>query len=188
MKVHEIFRSIQGEGFMTGTPMTFIRLYGCNQSCQGCDTPQSGYQEMTIEEIVACVEDDWACITGGEPTIHDELPVLVNALRERGVKVAIETNGTNVLPRGLSWVCVSPKSQWPDSRILGQAHEVKLVVGSGMYDVDKVLARRPNLRATVSLQPWWDDNYEANLREAIRLCQKYQVRLSLQTHKWIGVR
>jgi len=174
-----------------------------------CDTSQEDYQELSIEDIVAQVQDQWACITGGEPTIQEELPILVNALHERGIKVAIETNGTMPLPRGLSWVCVSPKSVWPDADVLVRANEIKLLVGSGMYNVEDAIeickgpwlvqagtvgcAEGPifTIRGEpvhISLQPVWGDDYEANLREAIELCQKYQVRLSVQMHKWIGVK
>jgi 7-carboxy-7-deazaguanine synthase len=108
MRVDEIFRSIQGEGHLTGIPMTVIRLYGCNLSCPFCDTPQEDYQGMSVDDIVGQVKDDWALLTGGEPTIRADLRFLVQALREIGIRVALETNGTGLIPEGIDWVCVSP--------------------------------------------------------------------------------
>lgn len=189
MKVHEVFRSIQGEGKLAGTPMTFIRLYGCNLSCPWCDTPQDGYTEMPIEEIVDQVKDKWACITGGEPTIH-AVEELADALSNAGISVAIETNGTRELSCiDFDWICVSPKSVWPDSSLLWQASELKILVGSGMYDANEILAEYDDQHHQyISLLPIWDDNYEANLKRAIELCQEYQVRLTVQVHRYLGVR
>jgi 7-carboxy-7-deazaguanine synthase len=186
MKVHEIFRSVQGEGFMTGTPMTFIRLYGCNLRCPGCDQPQDSFFELSVEEIVDRVEDEWVCLTGGEPTIHAALPLLTHALYGHGIKVALETNGTKLLPGWCHWVCVSPKMVWPDGDVLVQANEIKLLVGLGEYDPEWATEVCGSTPAHILLQPWWDENDEVNLQEAIRLCQKHQVRLSVQLHKYIG--
>lgn len=191
MKVHEMFSSFQGEGALVGVPMTFIRLYGCNLSCPWCDTQQDRYTEMTPFEIVPRVQDEWVCITGGEPTIHKDLPILVNALRERLIMVAIETNGTGLLPRGLNWICVSPKDPWPESDILEIADEVKLLVGSGMYDARLKVRDRAQWQGKdtiISVQPVWDEDYEENLNEAMRIAQFYQVRLSVQVHKYLGVK
>ena len=197
MKVHEIFRSIQGEGKLAGIPMTFIRLYGCNMVplCSWCDTPQDpgNYTERSIEEIVNQVEDDWVCITGGEPTIHKNLRKLVSRLQEKGYYVALETNGLNIAPYA-NWICVSPKSDWPLRFNLSISNEIKLLVGSGMYDVEEVLTQvhegewHSGWHNKTSLLPIWDDNYKDNLARAIELCQKYQVRLTVQLHKYLGVR
>lgn len=190
MKVHEIFRSIQGEGRLAGTPMTFIRLYGCNLSCDFCDTPQplNACTDMSIEDIVKSVKDDWVCITGGEPTIH-AVEELAQALSKAGFSVAIETNGTRKIScEGFDWICVSPKNIWPDPSILYQADEVKILVGSGMYDADDILVRYENMHQYISLLPIWDDNYEANLKRAIELCQRYQVQLATQLHKYLEIK
>lgn len=154
-----------------------------------CDTPQDGYAEMRIKDIVRQVQDEWVCITGGEPLIHEELPALIDALRERLIRVAIETNGMGPLPKGLDWVCVSPKSVWPGPFVLGRADEIKLLVGSGFYDPEEIVTHSSysQYKLWFSLQPVWDDNYKANLQRAIELCQKHQVRLSVQMHKLIGV-
>lgn len=189
---------------MMGVPMTFIRLFGCNQSprCWFCDTPQDDFTKMTVDEIVEQVEDEWACVTGGEPTIHAGLPVLARALLERGVKVALETNGTSPRPDSrdvyYNWICVSPKRVWPDIEVIVRANEIKLLVGSGMYDEEEAIERCKGSwlvqgpyrvePSCISLQPVWGEDYQENLQRAIELCQKYQLRLSVQLHKLIGVK
>lgn len=197
MKVHEIFRSIQGEGRLAGTPMTFVRLYGCNLNppCVWCDTPQlpSEYKEIRVPDIVDNIKDKWICITGGEPLIHRGLPTLILLCKRKRKRVAIETNGTIALPTLADWVCVSPKSQWPNYRVLVMCSEIKLLVGSGMYNVEEVLTHKhgewdSRWRNKTSLLPVWDENYEDNLKRAIELCQKYQVRLTVQIHKYIEVK
>lgn len=101
MKVHEIFKSIEGEGIRTGYPVTFIRLYGCNLRCSYCDTQYSctggDYTEMTMKEILNSVADlkvKRITITGGEPLIHMSIGYLVDTLIARGYEVNIETNGS----------------------------------------------------------------------------------------------
>lgn len=103
MKVVEIFDSIDGEGIRTGQPVTFIRLAGCNLRCSYCDTLYAlfgedepcEYTEMTIEEIISKVNNNYKRITltGGEPLIHKDCETLVNSLTDMGCEVNIETNG-----------------------------------------------------------------------------------------------
>lgn len=190
MKVHEIFRSIQGEGRLAGTPMTFIRLYGCNLSCPWCDSPQDVYTEMSISEITVDREDRWVCITGGEPTIHEELPELINRLQYSGHSVAIETNGIrDIIPHNVDWLCISPKRTKLSGWLCERADEIKLLVGSGLYNAEKELVENlVGWFSKVSLLPIWDDNYEDNLARATELCQAYQVRLTVQQHKYLGIK
>jgi len=101
MKIAELFYSIQGEGKRTGVPSVFIRLAGCNLACSWCDTPYASRPEKVIEqsidEILAETER-YACpffvLTGGEPMLAEDLPELVERLKEKGKHITIETNAT----------------------------------------------------------------------------------------------
>jgi 7-carboxy-7-deazaguanine synthase len=117
MRIAEIFYSIQGEGLLAGVPSIFIRTSGCNLRCHWCDTPYASWKpegpEMSVEQILRKVEE-WNCshvvLTGGEPMIAHDLPVLANALKKAGKHITIETAAT-VAPGGI--VCdlasLSPK-------------------------------------------------------------------------------
>ena len=107
-RVNEIFYSLQGEGYWTGTPMVFLRFSGCNLKCPFCDTDHSSYQEMSAGEIVAEMlqaggDCRRACVTGGEPSLQLD-KALVEALHGAGFEVHVETNGTRPLPAGVDWV------------------------------------------------------------------------------------
>jgi len=117
MKVNEIFHSLQGEGFLAGTPSVFIRVSGCPLYCRWCDTkfarsPQLG-RDYSIEEIIDEV-GKWRCrsvvISGGEPMINPELPDLVKRLKENKKHITIETAGIAFIP-GLACdlMSISPK-------------------------------------------------------------------------------
>jgi len=95
LEVIDVFDSIQGEGILIGTPMSFVRLSGCNLRCKWCDTPEAFKPgvKLTEEEIAGKCNYHWVCITGGEPMLQD-LSKLVDLLHENGHEVAIETNGT----------------------------------------------------------------------------------------------
>ena len=116
MLVAEIFRSLQGEGVLTGTPSVFVRLAGCNLRCWYCDTPYASWQpegeSLTIDQVVARVEqlaDSHVVLTGGEPMIFAELVPLAARLRKLGRHITIETAGTRYLPVACDLMSVSPK-------------------------------------------------------------------------------
>jgi 7-carboxy-7-deazaguanine synthase len=99
MKVIEIFRSLQGEGVLIGTPTVFIRLQGCNLHCEWCDTgyAREGGQDMSVEEILKQVEEyktQFICLTGGEPLLQKDSVRLMNRLLEKLYHVTLETNGS----------------------------------------------------------------------------------------------
>lgn len=179
-KINEIFYSLQGEGFHTGTPAVFIRFSGCNLKCSFCDTQHEEGKEMTDEEIVSEVlryPSRMVILTGGEPGLWID-GKLVEALHRVGKYVCIETNGTCVLPEQIDWVTCSPK----EGTVLKVKHidEVKVVyVGQ---DVASYLL----LPAThYFLQPCSC----RNTQEVIGYIQRHpQWRLSLQTHKLIDIR
>ncbi len=116
MKIAEIYKSIQGEGRLTGTPSVFVRTSGCNLRCWFCDTPYASWQpegeDYAVDEVIAEVEE-WDCrhvvVTGGEPMLFAELIPLCAELRRRGRHVTIETAGTLYLPVECELMSISPK-------------------------------------------------------------------------------
>ena len=110
-KINEIFYSLQGEGFHTGTPAVFVRFSGCNLKCSFCDTQHEEFRMMTDDEIIAEVctyPCQMVILTGGEPGLSIDSQ-LTKALHAAGKYIAIETNGTCVLPEDIDWVTCSPK-------------------------------------------------------------------------------
>ncbi len=116
MKVAEIYRSVQGEGLLTGTESVFVRTSGCNLRCWFCDTPYTSWtpegRDLSTGEIVAQIEE-WDCphvvLTGGEPMIHAELIPLCERLRRMGRHITVETAGTLYLPVACDLMSISPK-------------------------------------------------------------------------------
>lgn len=116
MRIAEIYRSIQGEGLLTGVPSVFVRASGCNLRCWYCDTPYASWQprgrDISIDEIVAHIEE-WECghvvVTGGEPMLFAELIPLCERLRAARRHVTIETAGTLFLPVACDLMSISPK-------------------------------------------------------------------------------
>lgn len=130
-KINEIFYSIQGEGFYTGTPAVFVRFSGCNLHCPFCDTRHQEGVMMSDEEIVARValyKARHVVLTGGEPSLFIDEP-FVRRLKEAGKYVAIETNGTHPLPAGVDWVTLSPKDGLCEGArtLLEECDELKVV-------------------------------------------------------------
>lgn len=178
-KINEIFYSLQGEGFHTGTPALFIRFSGCNLKCSFCDTKHEEGEWMSDEDIVAKAKEcpaKMVVLTGGEPSLWiDE--AFVEKLHQAGKYVCIETNGTHPIPDSVDWITCSPKGA---PVVLTQIDEVK-VVYTGDEDVEPYLT----LPAQVHfLQPCSCKNTQ----EVVAYIQEHpQWRLSLQTHKWIGI-
>jgi 7-carboxy-7-deazaguanine synthase (Cx14CxxC type) len=206
--VKEIFYTLQGEGANSGKAAVFCRFSGCNlwtgreedrsrAVCQFCDTDfvgvgPDGGRFADAESLASAVARAWrgddadsrfVVCTGGEPLLQvDE--ELVDALHAEGFTVAVETNGTRNAPTSLDWVCVSPKAGAP--LVQKSGNELKLVFPQP--------AAMPPLFETLDfehffLQPMDGPAVEKNTRQAIEYCMAHpRWRLSLQTHKAVGIR
>lgn len=190
LQLVEIFYSIQGEGTWTGTPAVFVRLAGCNLSCRFCDTDYAIKEFSTVENVVERVREvggdcPMVVLTGGEPLAQTEAIPLIEALRNDGRRVHIESNGTifTELPDDV-WLCVSPKER-VDGRMAERANEAKFIVDRRIPEEHLALFTRLQ---TILLQP--EGNRAANVALALDYAKKnpQRFRLSLQTHKMIGVR
>ena len=178
-KINEIFYSLQGEGFHTGTPAVFIRFSGCNLRCPFCDTQHETGTLMTDEAILQEVNRYPATtviLTGGEPSLWiDEK--LVDLLHQNGKYICIETNGTRALPNHIDWVTCSPKTG--GEVVLTHMDEVKVVYeGQPLTPYESLPARH------FFLQPCSCANTEETVACVLR---HPKWRLSLQTHKLIQI-
>lgn len=131
----EIFESLQGEGRNVGRPCVFIRFAGCNLDCPWCDTDVKKHFEISLEDLVKEVSGyrtRSVILTGGEPTIQNDMPELVAALKKAGFWIAVETNGTNDVSwlQFVDYVACSPKAEFPDSVQISKADEVRIVASS----------------------------------------------------------
>ena len=190
LQLAEIFYSVQGEGTWTGTPAVFVRLAGCNLSCAFCDTDYALKFFASVEDVVARVRAEGGdcptvILTGGEPLAQAETPALIAALRADGRRVHIESNGTmpTELPTDV-WLTVSPKERLAPE-MAQRANEAKLIV-DGRVPEEWVAAFPP--RTPLFLQP--EGNKPSNVTLAVDAVKRApnRFRLSLQTHKFIGVR
>ena len=179
-KINEIFYSLQGEGYHTGTPSVFVRFSGCNLSCSFCDTRHEEGRMMSDEEIVRQVSRHpcrMVVLTGGEPALWTD-ETLISAFHAAGKYVCVETNGTRPLPASVDWVTCSPKVGAPIA--LERMDEVKVVyVGQDVRPYLDLPARHFFLQPCSCL----------NVDEVVEYVKAHpQWRLSLQTHKLIGIR
>jgi 7-carboxy-7-deazaguanine synthase len=209
--VKEIFYTLQGEGAQTGRPAVFCRFSGCNlwsgreedratAECTFCDTDfvgvgADGGRYATAHALAAAVRARWpneqmatqarplVVCTGGEPLLQLDASA-VAALHDAGFEIAVETNGTQDAPAGIDWVCVSPKGK--TQLVLTHGDELKLVYPQG----DALPARFEHLQFRhFFLQPMDGPDAERNTRLALEYCLAHpRWRLSLQTHKLLGIR
>jgi 7-carboxy-7-deazaguanine synthase (Cx14CxxC type) len=206
--VKELFYTLQGEGRNAGRAAVFCRFAGCNlwsgreqdralAACRFCDTDfvgtdgDGGGKFVDADRLADAVALAWAggsgprmvVLTGGEPLLQVDAALIV-ALRARGFEIAVETNGTVAPPTGLDWLCVSPKGDAPLAVTSGD--ELKLVFPQpdAMPDRFEPLAFDHFL-----LQPMDGPEVAANTRAAVAYCMAHpRWRLSLQTHKSLGIR
>lgn len=192
-RVNEIFYSLQGEGFWTGTPMVFVRLSGCNLQCPFCDTDHSAYTELSAAQIVDQVRSCGGsctriCLTGGEPCLQADA-ALLEAFHAAGYTVHMETNGTREVPAGVDWITLSPKDQVTGLKgngtvVLTQADELKLVLAPGVDP--SAWAAFP---ATWHFLQPCDRDGRPNIPQVISYIEAHPTwRLSLQTHKLLNIR
>jgi len=208
--VKEIFFTLQGEGANTGRPAVFCRFAGCNlwtgreadranATCNFCDTDfvgvdgPGGGKFTGADDLARAVAEKWPAnvsararklvvCTGGEPLLQMDAE-LVNALHAQRFEIAIETNGTQLPPEGIDWICVSPKAGAP--LVLTGGNELKLVYPQP--------GGEPERFADLDfeqffLQPMDGPDRERNTELALSYCLAHpQWRLSIQTHKLLGI-
>ena len=194
-RINEIFYSLQGEGANTGVQAVFVRFSGCNLRCAFCDTHHESGTMMSDEEIVAEVcryqEARIVVLTGGEPSLHIDAAFVAKLKQASGKTIAIETNGTRLLPEGIDWVTLSPKSGFDGGDlqpvVLSECDELKVVYqGQPLDGYFGIKAKQ------YFLQPCYCSDEEAraaNLRATIEaVMSDSRWRLSLQTHRIAGIR
>ena len=208
--VKEIFYSIQGEGFHAGRPTVFCRFSGCNlwsglekhrasAQCRFCDTDfvgtdgTFGAKYRTSDDLAQMLKSLWpgdsgvpyVVFTGGEPTLQlDE--ALIHACHKHGFEVGVETNGTRNVPNGVDWICVSPKPR--SSLVQTFGHELKLVYPQLEEEMSPSHFTRLDF-LHFFIQPMATEKDNEHLQETLEYClQNPQWKLSLQTHKIVGVR
>jgi len=194
LPVMESFFTIQGEGFHQGTAAHFIRLGGCDVGCHWCDVKESWSirpeWEQDIESIVSHVDHraEIVVVTGGEPLMH-QLDELTAALRAKGFKTHIETSGAHPLSGEWDWICLSPKKfKKPLEAIYGQADELKCIVyNKSDFAFAEGEAARVNQTCALSLQPEWEVKEKVMPLMSNYVLDHPKWRLTLQTHKYIGV-
>jgi len=207
--VKEVFLTVQGEGGQAGRPAVFLRFTGCNlwsglerdraaAICSFCDTDfvgidgDGGGRFASPEALADHVAAMWrgragdpklVVCTGGEPLLQLD-SALIEALHAREFEIAVESNGTLPVPEGLDWICISPKAAAPVVQTTG--HELKLVFpqAEAMPDRFEDLAF-----GRFWLQPMDGPELATNTAAAIDYClANPKWRLSVQTHKYIGIR
>ena len=206
--IKEIFLTLQGEGAHAGRAAVFCRFSGCNlwsgreqdrssAICKFCDTDfvgtdgTLGGRYSSADQLADTVAAQWTgananryvVLTGGEPLLQVDT-LLIDALHARDFEIGIETNGTITLPEGMDWICVSPKAG-ADLVVRG-GHELKLVYpqeGAAPEDYLSLSFER------FSLQPMDGPDVTENTARAVDYCLRHpKWRLSVQTHKTLGIR
>jgi len=206
-RIKEIYFTQQGEGKNTGKDFVFVRFSGCNlwsgkeknresAICKFCDTDFYGVDGVNggiyeAKELVKMIKSLWmvdsspvsAVLTGGEPLLQldDEL---VQELKKEGIYIAIETNGTLLAPDGIDWICMSPKAGTEIK--LRSGSEIKVVYPQKDLDPDKFSDLDFK---NFFIQPMDSKELESNVAKSIKFCMSNpKWRLSLQTHKILGIR
>ncbi|MCX4084085.1 7-carboxy-7-deazaguanine synthase QueE [Rickettsia hoogstraalii] len=207
LEVQSIFKTIQGEGIFVGCPAIFIRLGGCNLACNFCDTEFEDFELVDIAEILNKVESlalnskneksiNLVVITGGEP-MRQPIELLCQKLLDQNLKVQIETNGTlyRSLPKGVSIICSPKAGKTGYSKIredlLPKISAVKFIVAKNIAEYSII----PEVGQTcynipVFIQPMDQNDQRLNDENnelAVKLALESGARLSLQTHKFLGI-
>ena len=200
--VYDLFSTIQGEATWTGRAMLFLRFSGCPLSCSWCDEPRhrdsSLTQHWTAQHILAKlrhVEPNLRSLvlTGGEPLAVVAIAGLIGFLQKQGYWVAMETSGVGgLIPASLDWVTLSPKRPLPEA-IFAKADEIKYIVGAApTVQQGEEIQFRATTHANVWVQPKSSDVGSDNYA-ALQHCLHHislssgKIRLSLQTHKLVGL-
>ena len=206
-RIKEIYFTQQGEGKNTGKNFVFVRFAGCNlwsgkekhrasAICKFCDTDFYGTDGVNggiyeTKDLVTKIKSLWiskdseirVVLTGGEPLLQVD-DSLITALKRANIYIAIETNGTLKAPKGIDWICMSPKANTDIQ--LTEGSEIKIIYPQ--ENLDPADFNNMNF-SNYYIQPMDSKDYEANVSKSVEFCmQNSNWRLSLQTHKILGIR
>lgn len=190
----EAFYTIQGEGHHTGTAAYFIRVGGCDVGCHWCDVKESWnpktHPPTDIEKIVedAHKYSDTIVITGGEPLTWDMNP-LTQALKEKDMKIHIETSGAYPMTGIWDWVCLSPKKiKLPQPEIYKRADELKVIIfNKHDFKFAEEQAEKLETNAQLYLQPEWSVREKMMPQIVDYVMANPKWKISLQTHKYLRI-
>jgi 7-carboxy-7-deazaguanine synthase len=195
LPVMEEFYTIQGEGYHTGKPAYFIRIGGCDNACHWCDVKASWFEALyplvNVEDLVeraAAHPGAAVVITGGEPLMYN-LDILCQKLRQEGIKLFLETSGSDKLSGVWDWICLSPKMGIPvQPELLQHANELKVVVLDETYfDFAEKLALEVTDGTLLYLQPEWGLR-KTSLPITIEYVKAHpKWMISLQSHKYMNI-
>lgn len=191
----EDFYTIQGEGFHTGKPAYFIRLGGCDVGCAWCDAKYTWNPrlypptdiDVVVERAVACAAQS-IVITGGEPLMYP-LGALTAKLRERGLKIFLETSGSHPFSGVFDWVCLSPKRKQPPlEEAFARADELKVIIGSEAdFEWAESNAAKVGTDCMLYLQPEWSvsERMMPSIVEYAKSNPRWNI--SIQSHKFMRI-
>lgn len=195
LPVMEEFYSIQGEGYNTGKAAYFLRIGGCDVGCRWCDVKESWNADLhplvEVDEIIKRAIDcpaDSVVITGGEPLIYD-LSYLCKQLKKNNIEIFLETSGAYELSGSFDWICLSPKrNQPPLKEILDVADELKVII----QDEEDFRWAEENAalagdKVLLLMQPEWSRAKQMMPRIVDYILENPVWRISLQSHKYIGI-
>ena len=194
-KINEIFYSLQGEGHHTGVPAIFIRFSGCNLNCSFCDTNHIDGNMLNSDEILAEIskypQAQLIVLTGGEPSLFIDSELLTAIKQHTNAMIAIETNGTHIIPPEVDWITFSPKNGFSGGNthpaILTKCDELKVVYcGQSLDQYFDIIASYYYLQPCATGHAHLDiENTQATIN-AVLADPRWT--LSLQTHKLTGMR
>ncbi|WP_330442504.1 7-carboxy-7-deazaguanine synthase QueE [Flavobacterium sp. C4GT6] len=190
----EEFYTIQGEGYHTGTAAYFIRVGGCDVGCHWCDVKESWNADLHPPTQIEAIVDNAAkyaktiVITGGEPLTWDMGP-LTAGLKEKGLKIHIETSGAYPLTGTWDWICLSPKkTKLPVDEVYNKAQELKVIIyNKHDFVFAEEQAAKVNKDAILFLQPEWSKKEEMTPLIVDYVMSNPKWRVSLQTHKYLNI-
>lgn len=194
LPIMEDFYTLQGEGAYTGRASYFIRIGGCDVGCHWCDVKESWdaskHPLTDIDTLVDKIPEvvDLVVLTGGEPSMYNLIP-LTNKLKERNIRVHMETSGSYDIKGDIDWICLSPKKrQNPITQVIKKANELKCIIFNHHdFEFAEQYANQVNPNCKLYLQPEWSKEKIMTPEIIEYILKNPKWRISIQTHKYLNI-